>query len=69
MIATPGATPLTTPVEPAVAMDKLLLAHAPPAVVSINVVVEPAHTLIVPVMLSGNGFTVTTVVVKPVPVV
>jgi hypothetical protein len=69
MIAVPGLTPLTTPVEPTVAMDKLLLAHTPPAVVSARVVVEPAHTLIVPVMLTGNGFTVTTVVVKPVPVV
>ena len=34
----------------------------PPVVVSVNAVVEPWHTLDVPVMIAGNGFTVTMLV-------
>ena len=39
----------------------LLLVHVPPPV-SLNVVVDPGHTLRVPVIPEGNGFTVTGVV-------
>jgi hypothetical protein len=34
-----------------------LLVHIPPVVALDNVVVEPAHTLVTPVIGSGNGFT------------
>ncbi len=63
----PLATPVTTPVaEPIVATDAVLLVHVPPTE-SVNVVVEPAHTLAVPDIEDGEAFTVITfVVVQPV---
>jgi len=62
------------PVEPTVATEPSLLLHAPPLVVSLSVVVDPAHTLMVPVIADtvGNGLTVTTevtVVTQPKPLV
>jgi len=62
------------PVEPTVAAEPSLLLHTPPLVASLNVVVEPAHTLIAPVIACtmGNGLTVTavvTVVTQPKPLV
>ena len=70
----PADTPLTMPVEPIVATEPSLLLHAPPLVASLNVVVEPAHALMVPVIADtvGNGLTVTndvTVVTQPKPLV
>lgn len=61
MVAAPTATPVTTPVEPIVAMDGLLLLHVPPVVASARTVVYPAHTLELPVMAAivGNALTVT----------
>ena len=59
MFGTPAATPVTTPVEPIVARPVLLLLHVPPAVTSFNVVVAPAHNVIVPVIAAGKGLTVT----------
>ena len=45
-----------------------ILLHVPPPVASDNVVVPPTHTLVVPVIVAGNGFTVTTALVaQPVP--
>ena len=63
--------PAVTPVTTLAASDTfvLLLLHAPPGVVLFNVVVRPTHTFIVPVIASGNGFTVTGVVmIQPVAV-
>jgi hypothetical protein len=52
--------PKIKPVElPAVATDVLLLLHAPPPVPSPKTVVEPAHTLITPVMAAGSGLMMT----------
>ena len=34
-------------------------AHVPPVVVLVNVVVAPVQTVAVPVIMAGNGFTVT----------
>ena len=67
----PAVTPYTEPVvEPTVPTAVLLLLHVPPAVPSVNVVVKPTHTVIVPVITPGNGFTVTTaVMIQPVPIV
>ena len=56
----PDETPVTTPVEDTtVAIPVLPLVHVPPPA-SLKVVVNPAHTVPVPVMDVGNGFTVTT---------
>jgi hypothetical protein len=49
-------------VLPTVAFAVLLLLHVPPAAILLNVVVEPTHTEVAPVMLVGVAFTVTTVV-------
>jgi hypothetical protein len=60
----PGITPVTIPeLEPTVELP-LLLVHTPPGGVAVNVVVNPTHTLAVPEIDDGDGFTVTTVVVK-----
>ena len=58
----PAATPVTTPDVEIVATPVLLLVHRPPVDVLLNVVVEPAHTTIVPVMAAGSGCTVSTAV-------
>ena len=50
--------------EPTVATAALLLLHIPPVGASLNVVVEPSHTLVIPVMDDGSGLTVTSVVVR-----
>ena len=66
----PAATPVTTPVpEPTVAWLVLLLDHVPLPVASLNVVVLPTQTFVVPVMDAGFELTVTiAVAVQPVPV-
>ena len=59
MVAVPAATPVTMPDVPIVATPVLLLAHVPPLVVEDRVVVDPAHTEVVPVIAAGSAFTVT----------
>lgn len=64
----PVATPVTTPEEePTVAIPVLPLVHVPPDEVLLNVVVDPTHTFVVPVMVAGNGFTVTVAIEYTVP--
>lgn len=61
----PAATPVTTPLlVPTVASVTLLLVQVPVPVAFVNVVVNPTHTLAVPLMDAGNGLTVTAAVVK-----
>ena len=69
MVAVPAVTPVTVPVLPTVATAVAVLLHAPPVAASVKPVVEPAHTVAVPVMLpaDGNGLTVTTLVAAVVP--
>lgn len=69
MVTVPAATPVTTPVdEPIVAIVVLPLVHTPPGTALLNVVTAPTHTLEVPVMGVGNGFTVITfVAMQPAP--
>ena len=44
-----------------------LLLHVPPPVASVNMVVSPEHTAVLPVIGAGNAYTVTdTVCVQPV---
>jgi hypothetical protein len=64
MVTLPAATPVTTPVLDIVAFVSSLELHVPPAVALLNVVVEPAHTVVVPVIPAtvGLGLTVTVTV-------
>ena len=61
IVAVPADTPVTSPVADTVAVPVLL--HVPLPVASVSAVVDPAHTLKVPVMAAGVGFTVTSVTV------
>ncbi len=54
MTAVPAVTPVTTP-PTTVAMPVLPLVQVPPAVASANVVVEPTHTVAVPVIGATPG--------------
>jgi hypothetical protein len=63
----PAATPVTTPVDAlTVAVAVLEDVQTPPAVTSDKVVVEPAHTEVVPVIAAtvGNALIVTVVVTE-----
>ena len=70
IVDVPATEPVTTPdVDKAIVALPLLLLHVPPAGVEFNVVVNPTHTFVVPVMVVGFGFTVTMTVaggVQPV---
>lgn len=65
-MAVPGARPVTTPLPDTLAMPAVAGAtpHKPPAGKPERAVVEPAHTVKVPVMGDGAGDTVATVVAK-----
>jgi hypothetical protein len=53
----PVEIPLTTPEPvPIVATDGVPLLHTPPEVVSDRVVVEPAHSIVIPVMGVGGTY-------------
>jgi len=68
MVEVPDVTPLTTPVvEPMVATEVLVLLHVPPDVPSVNVVVLPAQTEVVPEIVAGTAFTVTTAIARQPP--
>ena len=69
MVAVPADTPVTTPVVmPTVAVERELLVHVPPAIISVSVIVEPTQTSLLPIMAGGNAYTVTvTVAAQPVP--
>ena len=56
----PGAIPVTAPVvAPTVPSDGALLLHVPPLLISVNAVVSPVHTFVVPPIAAGSGLTVT----------
>ena len=65
----PAAMPLTMPVTvTTVAIVVPVLLHVPPMLVSVRLVVDPAHTVAVPSIAAGSGFTVTGVVtLQPAP--
>jgi hypothetical protein len=68
ILVVPASIPDTTPPASIVATVVILLAHVPPAVASVSVVVRPWQTLSVPVMIEGSEFTVTIAVeMQPVP--
>jgi hypothetical protein len=60
IMVVPGEIPHTVPVLPTLATPALLLAHVPPAVRSLRLEQDPTHTLSVPLISDGSGFTVTT---------
>ena len=68
-MAAPCEIPLTTPSALTVAMLVAVELHTPPVTASVNAVVEPAQTILDPVMLPAEGvaLTVTTLVVDVVP--
>jgi hypothetical protein len=56
----PAPPLLTTPLpDPTVATDDTLLLHVPPDRPLLNVVVNPAHIVVLPAIVVGNGLTVT----------
>ncbi len=67
MVATPAATPVTTPEEePTVATSKSELVHTPPVTVLVRVVVAPTHTVGVPPIVGGIAFTVSVAILRQV---
>lgn len=69
MIVVPAATPVTTPVEPTVAILVAVLLHTPPVAASVKVILVAGHTVDAPDIepALGLGFTVTTAVAANVP--
>jgi len=64
MVVVPAVTPVTTPVEALMVANAVLLdVQTPLAVVLDNVVVDPVHTAVVPVIdaTTGNAVTLTVV--------
>jgi len=64
IVVVPAVTPVTTPVEELIVATAVLLdVQTPLAVVLDNVVVDPVHTAVVPVIdaTTGNAVTVTAV--------
>ena len=51
MVAVPAATAVTSPTELTLAMNMLLLVHAPPGVPSVSEVVAPTQSPDVPVIV------------------
>jgi hypothetical protein len=66
IVAVPAATPVTTPVEASTVATALDDDQTPPAVALVNVVAEPAHTSVVPLIAAttGRALTVTACVTK-----
>jgi len=62
IVAVPTELPVTVPSVPTVATPVFELLHTPPPVASVSAVVDPWHTLAVPVIAAGCVFTVTTAV-------
>src|ERR1700744_1579182 len=58
IVPAPVSTPDTTPEEETLAVELLLL-QVPPAVASLNEVLEPTHRLPTPIIAEGKGLTVT----------
>lgn len=61
IVAVPADIPLTSPVEPMVAMAGLLLLHVPPGVVLVSIVVAPAQTDELPIIGATDVVTVSNV--------
>ena len=60
----PALRPVTTPAVDTVPTAGVLLLHVPPVVVLVSVVVPFTQMLVIPVITAGNGFTVSTAVLR-----
>ena len=68
MLLVPANIPVTTPDDAPIFALPLLLVHVPPVGVEFNVVVNPAHTVVIPVIVVGLALTLTVVIlIQPVP--
>ena len=67
IVSAPALTPVTVP-PLTVDTDGLLVLHVPPVVDSPNTTVDPAQTVVVPVIAAGVALTVTEAVTDPEPV-
>jgi hypothetical protein len=56
-MAMPERTPDDNPID---AIEVLPLVHVPPAELLLNVEKPPVHTVVIPDIVAGNGFTLTT---------
>lgn len=65
--AEPTDTPVTTPDELIVATVVGVIAHVPPGVVLVSVVLAPTHTVLFPEIAAGAAVTVTTRVARQPP--
>lgn len=66
MTVVPVAMPDTMPeAAPTLPTDGLLLLHVPPLTASVNVIVVPIQSAIVPMIADGDAFTVSVVVTEP----
>ena len=54
IVTVPAAIPVTTPVALTVAVAGVKLLHTPPVVASVNVVVFPTQTVLVPPIAAGE---------------
>jgi hypothetical protein len=69
IVADPADTPVITPVPLTVAIASSLLVQLPPDVALANIVADPSHTDVPPVMFAGSAFTITVAVdIQPVPI-
>lgn len=69
MVTMPALSGVITPVsDPAVAIEVLLLLHAPPVGVPVSVIAVPTQAVPAP-LIAGVIFTVIALVTKPVPTV
>jgi len=69
IVTAPIAEPVTSPVEPTDATNGLLLLHDPPGVASESIVVDPAQTVLLPVIAAGAVMTETVFVTEQLPTV
>jgi len=68
VLVTATVWPVTMPVvEPTVAIAVLLMLQVPPPVRSLKLVVYPEQTVLVPVIATGKGSTVTTAFAAQIP--
>ena len=62
MVTVPCPVPVTSPEPSTVATKVLLLLHVPPVEVLAKVVIDPTHTMPVPVIPVGTAFIVSVIV-------
>ncbi len=64
MVVAPEVIPVTTPAFVTVAVAAVLLAHVPPEVISVSVIVLPVHTALLPEIPAGGALSVINEVIE-----